>query len=208
MRKRAGLVSRLGWRVALGAVAWVALFVIGWAWYTGTLPPEWGGGAAAAVVAVVMLVLGWSRRRVAPANAIAVAQPLRLPIREPSPEIHHLSPDAFRRAVWTLFEHDGYRVEPGPVGGPHRVDLLVSKSRLRAVVLCRLVGPDGVVERHVVRELYEAMLYEEARRGYLLTDGAFSAPAVEWARHKKIELIDGAELASRLQQSQPHNVSS
>ena len=57
------------------------------------------------------------------------------------------------------------------------------------------------------RELYEAMLYEEARRGYLVTTGNFSPPAIEWARLRSIQLVSGAELATWVTEAQPNNVS-
>ena len=45
-----------------------------------------------------------------------------------------------------------------------------------------------------VRELYGVVVSEEANKGILITSSQFTQSAIEFAKEKRIELIDGEQL--------------
>lgn len=161
-----------------------------------------GGAGGVCLLGVLAVAAGGrTERRQGRATAI-VARPITF--GAPAVGFQGMSHTQFQRLVCQLFEKEGYLVQAPADPGPHGVDLIVSRpGERRAVVLCRQARAQEPVQRQIVRELYESMLYEEATGGYLVTNGGFSAPAAEWAaRNASLHLIDGVELALRLRQAQ------
>lgn len=205
MRKRVGPGSLLRGKVAAMLVVAAVVLAFGWVLLAGFTAVSVGGAGTLLLVGAGILALNWQQpaRRTVPRATQVKASAFTSALNE----LHGLTPDEFQRVVGRLYEKNGYLVAPGEGADRHRYDLTVTKNRQRAIVLCRQTGAHGVVERQVVRELYEAMLYHEARKGFLVTNGAFSAPAIAWAQDKSIQLVDGTELVGWLRQVQTHNVS-
>jgi hypothetical protein len=76
-------------------------------------------------------------------------------------------------------------------GGPGDggVDLRLERPGRRAIVQCKWYG--GYVGPAMVREVYGALVHEQADEAYLVTTGRLSAAARRWAAGKPLLLIDG-----------------
>jgi restriction system protein len=94
--------------------------------------------------------------------------------------------EALRRRGYAVQETGGN----GPDGG---VDLIARKDGERYLVQCKQWRAMQVGVP-VVRELYGAMAAEGAVGGFVITSGAFSKPAREFASGRNLQLIDGAVL--------------
>ncbi len=106
-----------------------------------------------------------------------------------------LEPDEFE--LWTslLFQLMGYRVRNVANIADHGIDLEVSDDHLRlGLVQCKRYR--GTVGEPAVRDLYGTMMGAGAARGWLVTTGAVSRQAREWAAGKPIVLWDGRELVA------------
>jgi restriction system protein len=100
----------------------------------------------------------------------------------------------FEALVAESFRLRGYAVTE--LGGPSAdggVDLVLHKGTEEALVQCKQWRAFKVSVK-TVRELYGVMAAEGAAAGFVVTSGEFTADAIEFARGRNIELIDGAHL--------------
>jgi restriction system protein len=117
-----------------------------------------------------------------------------------------LSWQGFERLVGEAYRRRGYVVEEiggsAPDGG---VDLVLHRQGSKVVVQCKRwrYAQVGVGR---IREFYGVTVAEKAERGIVVTTGTFTPDAVEFARGKPLELVDGgrlAELVARVQPDKP-----
>ena len=109
-------------------------------------------------------------------------------------QVQNMDPIEFEQYVGYLYQKDGYRVAMTVTSGDEGVDLYLRRGLSTAVVQCKRYA--GTVGQPTVRDLYGAMVHNKARRAILVTSGAISRPAEDWAQGKPIELIDGHDLMS------------
>ena len=101
-------------------------------------------------------------------------------------QFEQLVGEAFRRQGFTVIETGGN----GPDGG---IDLILHKGNEKHLVQCKQWRSmkDGVT---VVREFFGVMAAEGAAGGFVVTSGAFTAEAKDFASGRNIRLVEGAEL--------------
>lgn len=109
-------------------------------------------------------------------------------------QIQQLDPVEFEQFVGYLFQLQGYQVDMTVTSGDEGVDLFLQKGRRTAIVQCKRYA--GTVGQPTVRDLYGAMVHNNAHEAFLVTSGVVSQPAEAWAQGKPITLIDGHELMS------------
>ena len=110
-------------------------------------------------------------------------------------QILALEPGEFEAWAAMLFQLMGYRVQIAAQVGDHGIDLEVSNGTVqRGLVQCKRYR--GTVGEPIVRDLYGTMMHENADNGWLVTTGAISRQAREWAIGKPIELLDGQTLVA------------
>jgi restriction system protein len=109
------------------------------------------------------------------------------------PEMLALGPGEFEAWTGMLFRLLGYRVLDTQLTADHGIDLVVTSTQMRrGLVQCKRYR--GTVGEHTVRDLYGTMTHENAEFAWLVTTGAISRQAREWAEGKPIALWDGREL--------------
>jgi len=101
-------------------------------------------------------------------------------------EFEMLVGEAFRRKGFTVRETGGV----GPDGG---VDLVLSAGTEKFLVQCKQWRALKV-SVNTVRELYGVMADKHASGGFVVTSGAFTKDAEEFAKGRNIELIGQAKL--------------
>jgi restriction system protein len=104
----------------------------------------------------------------------------------------------FERLVGEAYRRQGYRVtERGGVGADGGIDLELRTRDKTLVAQCKRwkVRTVGV---ELVRELYGAMVGEEAHGAIFVTSGSYTPDAIDFARDKPIKLVDGRELVNLL----------
>lgn len=104
-------------------------------------------------------------------------------------QVKALDPAAFENFVGALFAQMGYQVQTTGRSGDEGIDLMLYKQRRLAIVQCKRYS--GSVGQPIIRDLYGAMVHNRANEAYLVTTGAFSLPARQWAANKPIHLVDG-----------------
>lgn len=113
-------------------------------------------------------------------------------------QLQKLDPVEFEKFCGYLYERRGYKAHMTATSGDEGVDLLLTKGGKTEVVQCKRY--QGTVGQPTVRDLYGTMLHNDAIAGALMTTGRFSKAAETWAANKPIQLIDGSDLMSWINQ--------
>jgi restriction system protein len=109
----------------------------------------------------------------------------------------------FEQLVGEVYRRQGYdvieRAGAGPDGG---IDLELRSKDQRLVVQCkrwraRTIGVE------LVRQLYGAMVGQEAHAAIFVTSGRYTPDAIAFASDKPIKLVDGQRLVHMLRDVQP-----
>ena len=104
----------------------------------------------------------------------------------------------FEQLVGQAYRRKGYRVvDRGGSLADGGVDLELRSKDKKIVVQCKRWKTRSVGVP-LVRELYGAMAGEEAHGGIFVTSGRYTPDAIDFARDKPIELVDGAGLIKLL----------
>lgn len=104
----------------------------------------------------------------------------------------------FELLVGEAFRRRGYRVvEAGQGGADGGIDLVLQKDSATELVQCKHWKAFTVGVK-VVRELYGVMADRGAVAGWVVTSGRFTSEASEFARGKRLHLVDGPALADLL----------
>jgi hypothetical protein len=115
-------------------------------------------------------------------------------------QIQQFDPIEFEQFVGYLYQQMGHTVWMTISSGDEGVDLELRKGRQTTVVQCKQYS--AMVHQPVARDLYEAMMRAGADRAALVTSGAISRSAEEWAQDKPLDLVDGYELLAMAHRTQ------
>ncbi|MEO8346422.1 MAG: restriction endonuclease [Betaproteobacteria bacterium] len=104
----------------------------------------------------------------------------------------------FEQLVAEAYRRQGYRVNVrGGAGADGGIDVELRAKDKTLVVQCKR-WKTRTVGVNLVRELYGAMVGEEAHGAIFVTSGSFTPDAIDFARDKPITLIDGGGLVGLL----------
>jgi restriction system protein len=109
----------------------------------------------------------------------------------------------FEQLVGEAYRRQGYGVtERGGAAADGGVDLELRAKGKTLVVQCKR-WKTRTVGVELVRELYGAMVGDEAHGAIFVTSGRYTFDAIEFARDKPIKLVDGSELVEMLKGVRP-----
>jgi hypothetical protein len=92
-----------------------------------------------------------------------------------------------------VYKRLGYQVQHVGQTGDHGIDvLLVNPNNQKEIVQCKQWSKP--VGEAALRDLYGAMMHDQAVRGWIWAPRGFSGPARTWARGKPIVLVDDEEI--------------
>ena len=92
-----------------------------------------------------------------------------------------------------VYKKMGYKVQHVGKMGDHGIDvLLINPNNQKEIVQCKQWSKP--VGEPVLRDLYGAMMHDQAVRGWIWAPRGFSGPAKAWAQGKSIVLVDDAEI--------------
>jgi restriction system protein len=93
-----------------------------------------------------------------------------------------------------VYKKMGYKVQLTGDTGDHGVDvMLVNPKNQKEIVQCKQWNKP--IGEPVIRDLYGAMMHENAVRGWVWAPRGFSQPAQNWAKGKSIVLVDDKEIS-------------
>lgn len=141
---------------------------------------------AAALIALVAAAAPFRRR--------STSRPLALPPDAAS--LDSLEGEEFEELCAAYFEALGYTVDLTPQSGDGGIDLVLSRDGALAIVQCKRTRKS--VGEPIVRDLFGALHHTGADEAFLCASSGFSPAAREWARGKRVTLVDGAEIVSTL----------
>lgn len=108
--------------------------------------------------------------------------------------IRKLNWDKFEELVGEAYRRKGYNVtETGGGGADNGVDLVIKRGGEKLLVQCKHWKMDKVGVK-VVRELYGVVTAEGATGGIVVSSGTFTQEAMDFAKGKPLELIEGSGL--------------
>ena len=106
----------------------------------------------------------------------------------------HLSDVELEKLAAQVYKKMGYKVQHVGQMGDHGIDvLLINPNNQKELVQCKQWSKP--VGEPVLRDLYGAMMHDQAARGWLWAPRGFSGPAKAWARGKPIVLVDDIEIS-------------
>ena len=109
-------------------------------------------------------------------------------------DIRNMSWRDFETFVGECFRRQDYFVqETGGGGADGGIDLVLRKGNEKVLVQCKQWRTYQVGVK-IVREMYGLMVAEQADRVIIVSVGAYTKDAADFARGKPIELIDGNKL--------------
>ncbi len=92
-----------------------------------------------------------------------------------------------------VYKKMGYQVQHVGQTGDHGIDvLLINPKNQKEIVQCKQWSKP--VGEAALRDLYGAMMHDQAVRGWIWAPRGFSGPAKAWAKGKPIVLVDDAEI--------------
>ena len=190
-------LARLPWWVSL-AVAAIAFAGLRWlvpALTASSRPPLAAVGQAAAANAWIAFVLLLP----IPVALFGAAKRQRLVDGQPDLDRLRAMPwQDFEQLVGEAYRRQGYRVaERGGAGADGGIDLELRTKDKKLVVQCKR-WKTRTVGVELVRELYGAMVGEEAHSAIFVTSGRYTPDAIDFGRDKPIKLVDGAGLVELL----------
>lgn len=119
--------------------------------------------------------------------------------------INSLSGIEFEDLTHQLLLKVGFSVEQTKASRDGGIDLIAYSDepffKGKYIIQCKRYT--GTVGEPIIRDLYGVVSNERANKGILITTGNFSNSALEFAKDKNLELIDGINLESLLMQYLP-----
>lgn len=107
----------------------------------------------------------------------------------------HLEPAKFEEFVLKIFEALGLKGKLTPVTGDDGIDIeLTSTDGKKAIAQCKRYNNDQTIGVRDVRELIGAMVHSNSAYGFFVTTSTYTDQAKEFAKGKKLLLIDGTKL--------------
>lgn len=120
-------------------------------------------------------------------------------------DINTLSGIEFEDLTHQLLLKIGFSVEQTKASRDGGIDLIAYSDapffKGKYIIQCKRYT--GTVGEPIIRDLYGVVSNERANKGILITTGNFSNSALEFAKDKNLELIDGINLESLLMQYLP-----
>jgi restriction system protein len=107
----------------------------------------------------------------------------------------------FEELVAEAYRRQGYSVTEGGYGADGGIDLELKKGVERVLVQCKQ-WKSQKVGVSVIREMFGVLTDSRADKVVVICSGKFTQQAVDFAFRKPIELIDGTELLSLIQDVQ------
>jgi len=129
-------------------------------------------------------------------------------VTKPGKTIEGISWQQFEQLTGEAFRRQGFKVtETGGNGPDGGIDLILHKDREKYLVQCKQ-WRSLKVGVAVIREFFGVIAAEGAVGGFVVTSGAFTAEAKDFAKGRNIRLVEGSELnrwitASRSTESKP-----
>jgi restriction system protein len=118
-------------------------------------------------------------------------------------DVGRLDPYQYERYVGEYYRRNGYSVtRRGGAGADGGVDLVIARDGERRLVQCKhwkssRVGPEPL------RELWGLVDHEKASGAVFVTSKDFTVDARAFAKGKRLELVDGTELAAMVAALKP-----
>jgi hypothetical protein len=112
---------------------------------------------------------------------------------DPGHSARHLSDLELEKLAEQVYKKMGYQVRHVGQTGDHGIDvLLINPNNQKEIVQCKQWSKP--VGEAALRDLYGAMMHDQAVRGWIWAPRGFSGPAKAWAKGKPIVLVDDAEI--------------
>lgn len=109
-----------------------------------------------------------------------------------------LRSDQVELLIGEIFRRDGYTIElSAALNTDDGIDLMLRRDSETTLVQCKHWAAPRVTGREV-RDFYSAMAAGGAPHGILVTTGAFTPDALDFAPTKGIELLDGTAVAAKI----------
>ena len=105
----------------------------------------------------------------------------------------HLSDLELEKLAEQVYKKLGYSVQHVGQTGDHGIDvLLINPNNQKEIVQCKQWSKP--VGEAALRDLYGAMMHDQAVRAWIWAPRGFSGPAKAWAKGKPIVLVDDMEI--------------
>lgn len=109
-------------------------------------------------------------------------------------DLYKISWQEFEKLLKEVFLKEGYKVsDRGGARADGGVDLVAHKRNKKVIIQCKQ-WKRSKVGVNIAREMYAVMIHEKAQEVYIVTCGAFTKDAEEFAKNKPMKLVNGLNL--------------
>ncbi|MEN8904528.1 MAG: restriction endonuclease [Clostridiales bacterium] len=112
--------------------------------------------------------------------------------------IYKNKPTDFEKYIADLYRMLGYSAKVTKAVGDCGKDVILKKNSKKFVVEVKLYSRKNSIGRPMIQKLHSAFIDEKADGGIFVTTSYFTNAAIDFAKNKKIELIDGKKLAEMI----------
>ncbi|MFE4525761.1 restriction endonuclease [Cytobacillus firmus] len=106
----------------------------------------------------------------------------------------------FEAFIRQLYDFRGYEAALTPATCDGGKDIILLKDKVISIVECKRYNSPKVT-RPDIQKFHSAILDTKAQKGYFVTTGEFTKPAVAYCEDKPIELINGEQLVKLIMET-------
>jgi HJR/Mrr/RecB family endonuclease len=108
-------------------------------------------------------------------------------------ELKKMHPFEFERFIKEVYELMGYTAKLTSKTGDGGKDVILKKDGETMLVECKRYNSPKVT-RPDIQKFHSALIDMNAKKGFYITTGEFTKPAIEYAKDKAIKVINGEDL--------------
>jgi restriction system protein len=108
----------------------------------------------------------------------------------------------FEYYIADLFRSKGYEAEVTPPSGDGGKDVILYKNNEVSLIECKRYNKPKVT-RPDIQKFHSAMIDQGATKGYYVTTGQFTKPAIQYVANKPIELVDLSKIQDMVEELTP-----
>lgn len=116
-----------------------------------------------------------------------------------------ITPRQFEVETVKIFNNLGFDAKVTPQVNDGGKDGIAYKNGKKYLIECKRFQLSNKVGRPMLQKFFAAMHEEKAYKGFFVTTSDFSAPACEYARKNRIELVNGHRLIKMIHMAYPSN---
>lgn len=112
--------------------------------------------------------------------------------------LKQMDPFEFEKFIKEMYELMGYNAKLTKKTNDGGKDIILIKDNVLSLVECKRYNSPKVT-RPDIQKFHSALIDSKAAKGFFITTGEFTKPAIDYCKEIEIELINGEDLITQLE---------